>query len=191
MAEMTLIETFECNEVAHEPIEIAQEAVSIIDELGLTGQRDFIAKPGDKMTTRAPYRVMTQDEIGVYSTLCPDEVEIKRYNGSPIPLRVLQVAAHAMQVIPGLTIEVWDKTQAVVKDPVLVGKVGDRWSANYKVYILARWGAELEAFSILRNKAVAMIRDRLRDEAKTLLATLDNATVDNLLALRRSSVPSV
>lgn len=192
MAEMTIVETFECHEVAHEPIEIAQEAVSIIDELGLTGQRNFIAKPGDKMTTRAPYRTMTEEEIGVYSTLCPDQIEIERYNGSPMPLRVLQIAAHAKQTIPGLKLEVWDKKQMFVKDPVLVGKIGgSRWSSDYKVYILARWGSELEAFAILRDKAIASIRERLRDEAKSLLSMIDTVSSENLLTNRESKVPSL
>lgn len=82
-----LVETFELEEVAEQPPELEAEAVALIEKLGLDGQQ-----------TRIPYRKMTEEETFVYGILCPMRTPLKKYKEGPIPLRVLQVAAHATDV---------------------------------------------------------------------------------------------
>src|SRR4051812_6016244 len=95
MAETMHVETFECGEVSHEPTEASEEAIGIIEALGLQGQKTFVASRDGKMPARVPYRLMTAEEVAVYATLCPVAKCIRDYDSSPIPLRVLQIAAHA------------------------------------------------------------------------------------------------
>ena len=38
------VETFECQETAAEPIEMAEEAINLIEEMGLEGQQSLVGK---------------------------------------------------------------------------------------------------------------------------------------------------
>jgi hypothetical protein len=165
------IETFECSETAAEPIEASEEAIRLLEELGLSGQQELVRPKAEKPAARCPYREMTQEEFFAYSVLCPKKVNITKYDASPIPLRVLQVAAHANSLEIFHELEVWDRENVELKDPVLVayGK-GDSW--NRKRYILARWGEVLETFSVLLKRAVDAKREQLVAEAKAAAADI-------------------
>lgn len=171
------VETFECAETAAEPIEASEEAIRLIQEMGLDGQHELVTRP-DKSNhdSRCPYREMTQDEAFVYGVLCPSHTSIGRYSASPLPLRVLQVAAHAKSLGVFKEIEVWDKIGQDLKDPVLVGvttkKMGSgtsTWNSDVR-YILARWGEELETFSTLLKRAIAKKREKIASALKKIKA---------------------
>lgn len=167
------VETFECAEVAAEPIEASEEAIRLIDEMGLAGQRELVTLGKAGHETRSPYREMLNDEVAVYSILCPQRTDLAKYNASPIPLRVLQVAAHAVTVIPGCRLRVWDRAEAAVKDPVLVAETGKYdWSAD-KRFILARWGEELETFVTLAKRAAAAKREFVTAKLRGLTSKVD------------------
>lgn len=156
------VETFECPEVASEPIEACEEAIRIAEELGLTGQLEMCRKrEGDDRGTRCPYREMTDEELFTYKVLCPESVDASKYSASPIPLRVLQVFSHAKTIPQFKKFEIWDRVSMEIKDPVLVAFNGDRWSSSTKAFILARWGAELETFITLRQRAFDVMRKRV------------------------------
>lgn len=165
------VETFEClEEVVDEQGNIAvesnEEALALVEQLGLTGQKSLnetVKEPG----TRFPYREMTRIEAGVYRALCPRVSKLAEYSSSPIPLRVLQVAAHAQGMFDEL--HVWSAESAAVKDPVLVGtrKSKEQWSGRTQ-YILARWGEVLEDFEALAQKAVAKLRNEKRQAAQSI-----------------------
>lgn len=185
------IETFECTETAEEPIELSEEAAELIERMGLTGQASFI-KRDDKgsVESRCPYRLMTEEEISVYRTLCPSEVKIEKYDAAPIPVRVLQIAAHAKQVIPGVSLLVWDKEKNEVKDPVLVGCTGYEWSPD-KTYILARWGEQLDTFATLFDMASKAVKGRLEADAKKLLSYLSAVHPSQILKHREFKFPEL
>ncbi len=153
-----LVETYECEETATETPELADEAMAIIDKLELTGQREMSARKdaGD----RCPYRKMEADEMFIFGELCPQKTELKKYADSPIPIRVLQIAAHATDYFDNLV--VWHPSAAAEKDPVLVGmkkpKTGE-W--RQEAFILARWGSVLEEMPALTKKALAAYRARI------------------------------
>lgn len=158
------IETFECSETAHEPIEAAEEAIALMEELGLAGQQELIRPKGDKPAARCPYREITKEEAFAYSVLCPTHVALERYKASPIPLRVLQVAAHAKSLGLFKSLEVWDRESVEIKDPVLVAIAENKeryWERT--TYILARWGEELETFSVLLKRAINAKREQFTD----------------------------
>lgn len=160
------VESFECVETASEPIEATEEVKALIEELGLDGQLERISKDKNGNVKRSPYREMTEEETFVYQELCPEKSKIENYTATPIPLRVLQIAAHAKQVIPGCRLIVWDKAKHDVKDPVLVAETGKEYSTD-KRFILARWGDELETFSTLMSRAISAKRMRLISELKS------------------------
>lgn len=170
------VETFECQETASEPIEASEEAQEIIDELNLEGQRTFMAQSKEAQTMRCPYRRITADEWAVYKTLCPESDSLQQYRRSPVPLRVLQVAAHAFKVLQPtkpdakVRIKIWDRESAKIHDPVMVAFVGEYDFSADDCFILARWGTELEAFAILARKAAEMIRTKAIADIEEALA---------------------
>lgn len=179
------VETFECYETAAEPIEATEEAVALIEQLGLHGQLELVRPKSDEgvHATRCPYREMTAEEIFVYGVLCPDQAKLHQYKAGPIPLRVLQVAAHAQSLGMFSHLEVWDRASVTVKDPVLVGCIMDRtysWMVG-KRFILARWGEVLETFSVLRTRALGSHKETLIQQAKSLLSRVENATDAELM----------
>jgi len=132
------------------------EAVVLIESLGLAGQRKLLVKIGDAdAPIRNPYRQMTQAERNIYGVMCPKVVELSEYEEGPIPIRVLQVAAHAKEFFPRL--EVWCDPGSR-DDPLLVG--ADHTSTySVKVrHLLARWGDVLYSMDELIAKAVPRIR---------------------------------
>jgi hypothetical protein len=174
------VETFECSETAAEPIEACEEAISLIETMGLAGQLDLV-KPEtlESRGSRCPYMEMTAEQFFVFVTVCPTRIDVKRYSRTPIPLRALQVLEHAKSLGIFNEFEVWDLENIADKDPVLVGVT---WQPNRtwdrKYFALARWGEELESWPILVRKATDIARDKyfatLRAVAAQAKAMLDN-----------------
>lgn len=165
------VETFECVETAAEPIEACEEAISLIERLGIDGQRELLKPRADgDQPSRCPYRHMRPEEQIVYGLLCPERVPLKRYRASPIPLRVLQIAAHAMETGVIKSLWVWDKASIQTKDPVLVGSTseGGYEDWNSKRFVLARWGETLESWPTLVAQAMQAAKDRLASLASGL-----------------------
>jgi hypothetical protein len=179
------VETFECQETAAEPIEATEEAVRLMEEMGLAGQMELVRpKTDETFAARSPYRLITAEEQFVYSTLCPEKVRFERYNAGPIPLRVLQIAAHFKTLQLHKRLEVWDKVSSLVQDPVLVAHAHDEYEWNgdkRRTWILARWGEVLEAFSVLRKQAVAVHRESVIASAVSLVKRAECATDEELM----------
>jgi hypothetical protein len=154
------VETYEYHELAEETTEDVEQAKGLIDQLNLSGQKELLVKDG-----RQPYPQATAEQLFVFQTLCPVEEKLNSYSRTTIPLRVLQVAAHAKDLFEELL--VWDVAGAD-KDPVLVGANKNGWSKTY--FLLARWGEELEAWPILLKRALEKKRASLKDHAKSMAA---------------------
>jgi hypothetical protein len=138
------VETYECETVPTE--DCTDEARMLAEQLGAQGQGVFYQK--DRPV--AAYRKMTPEEFAVYKLLFPHKESIEKFSASPIPLRVLQVGAHAKELLTG-TLIVWH--QGVGKDdPILTLREGGEYGGTY--YLLARWGTALEEFSVLREQAI-------------------------------------
>lgn len=168
------VETFECTETMSEPAEASSEALELIEALGLEGQKKLCIKTPHQLDSRCPYREITADEFFVYATLCPERTPLNRYSASPVPLRVLQLAAHANQIDFIKRLEVWDRVSVQIKDPVLVGWTNQHdWyrsvGSDNRCYILARWGEELETFPVLVKRAMQVARENLIQSAEQVL----------------------
>lgn len=159
------VETYEVPEVMHDgSTECEAEAAALIESLGLEGQQSLIKKNSD---VRAPYRKMTLEEKTVYKAILPRSVALAKYSDGVIPLRVLQVAAHAKELYDH--VQVWCPENADDPDPLLVGLNGTDYSPR-ETFILARWGEVLVPFAELSKKACDMIRNARRNTIQTIMA---------------------
>ena len=184
------VETYEFGEVAAdgEPLEHDDESLQLIEQLGLEGQRKLIAGAGDE-ATRIPYRKMTKEESLVYEQLFTRKTPINDYADEPLPLRVLQVAAHAHDIFDSVV--VWHEPNADINDPILVGLKEEEIVTEQ--FILARWGAALAPFSELK-KAAGQVRRRelqhlaaqLQVKVTAFLNTVEACTSDEAaLSIRK------
>lgn len=163
------IETYEVTEMTTGQCEeIGQDAIDLIAQLGLKGQEKLVrAREAGGDTTQAvcPYRRMTAEELRVYGALMTRHQKMEEYSDGPIPLRILQVAAHAKSWYKRL--EVWCPEPGVLNsDPVLVGIQAGRHEWMDEPCLLARWGSELEPFEGLKEKAARMLRATWEAKAK-------------------------
>ena len=177
-----LVETFEQTEsLPNGETEGNEEAVRLIEELDLRGQKEFI-HPQTK--ERTPYREMTRKESRVYETLFPQRMKISEYRVSFIPLRILRVAAHAKNLGCYIEIEIWGGVTKPT-DPILVGVVqgAQNWEKTY--HILARWGEALASFEELFVRAIKVKRETVRFAAEKELGEVKNrlSSLDNDVAL--------
>lgn len=181
------VETFEQNEVVGGKIEDenSPEAFELIESLGLTGQRQMMGKKEEGVSVRCPYRAMTIRERRVYEAVFPKHVKLKEYQDSMIPLRILQVAAHANELDVYERLEVWCENSQP-KDPILVGIV-KKGESSEVMHILARWGDALESFSVTVDRAKAMLTEKYRTEAtkkklemEQILSTIDGFVEEHL-----------
>lgn len=161
------VETYEQIEVTSEPTAAPDaEAIALIEQLGLNGQRSLIApqEPGSKAAV-IPYARVTAEESDTYAVLFPTAVYAEDYDAGPIPVRVMQVIAHAREL--GLRCVIWYPSDAVRRDdPILVGYQKDsphgaRYLDRPKALLLARWGTALRPFPDLKREAAAIARESL------------------------------
>lgn len=170
------------------------EAMALIEQLGLKGQKELLTERevgGETVTTRNPYRLITAEERAIFMAIMPRRTKLDAYGDGPVPLRVLQVAAHATELFDLL--EVWHPAPGQ-SDPVLVGINGSAFMPR-ETFILARWGDELCSLDELRAKAIPVIRARMkaavakaRAEVATFEAGLDEKIEDFLHGATQSSV---
>jgi len=155
------VESYECQEVAAEPAEISEEAARLIAECGLEGQQAlYQPKTPEKTAGRVPYRRMTAEEEFVFKQLCPQTTPAKQYRDDAMPLRVLEIVAHAQSLDFFESVVVWHRESVNVQDPVLVGIHVPDPKANWTKhnYILARWAEALDEWPALVKQALGTWR---------------------------------
>src|ERR1700748_3525696 len=100
-----LVETFEVEESTDEMALMAADSdgIDLIEKLGLSGQKRFV---DSENVVRFPYRKMTKDEALVYGMLCPKQSQVENYSDGIMPLRILQIVAHARELnfLDGMTV---------------------------------------------------------------------------------------
>lgn len=177
------VETYEATEVYDGENENREEAAKLADKLGLQGQARYL---GTEEKSENPYRKMTREEWEVYNALCPRSCKIQEYSDGPIPLRILQVAAHATDLFD--KIMVLYPQSADIDDPVLFGLNGNEYSGER--FLLARWGNCLLPFSQLRDMASVHIKASImtkmqiiKSEVDSKLSVLEQMTGAQVLAI--------
>lgn len=169
------VETYETQIESHP--EACEESARLIAELGLLGQERLV---NPDTGSRAPYRTWTGEEFEVYGLLLTTHDAVEKFDGEPMPLRVLQVLAHAKSLGIYAGFYVWHN--AALKDPILLAYLPGEQHIAARYHILARWGDVFEEFPILRERAAkikaAQIRAKCHEwigKAQSKLAELDAA----------------
>lgn len=153
-----LVDTYETPEVNEGGIiECVSESIELIESLNLEGQRKLIKPDENGDSKRVPYPKMTKEQKAVIKAICPKESNLSDYSDQAIPLRVLQVAAHANEMFDRIL--VWHPENADEKDPYLIGRNGEGWG-DKEYYMLARWGEELLPWSEMTSKAAKILRGK-------------------------------
>ena len=190
-----VVEEFSIEEVKEATVEQCDEARALVEQLGLTGQARLYrkAEAGEVAPSILPYRKMTAQEKWVYEILLPTKSKLENYADGAIPLRVLQIAAHAQSLIPSLgddpwSLYVWHPKNADYKDPLLVMRKGIDWGAQ-EHYILARWGEELEEFGVMANKAKDIYKakcvaklEEARQQIEVWIKSADSKVLEHYLS---------
>lgn len=161
------VETYEIEDASSEASQLANDAAALelIEQLNLTGQKEQSNK---NTLSRSPYREMLQEEHIVFKALFDRSCPVEQYKAGIIPLRVLQVIAHAKQLGLYRKLEVWYPRTARVDDPVLVGFVGPN-DYTGEWYLLARWGKALLPFEQLKKEAMELLRAERIEAAKEVI----------------------
>lgn len=166
------IETYEIEPESTEIASLAAdgEARMLCEHLGLTGQLSLSA---NESHTTFPYRVMTLTEQRVFDIHCPNQTRLADYKSDAIPVRVLQVAAHATNTGFLHHIKVWHSNDAKL-DPVLVG-----YKTEYSgpLYLLARWGQVQKNFETLLEEAKTLWMKKRVANLKKALKELETCLV--------------
>lgn len=160
------IETFEIEEHDDASPQVEAEAVELIKALKLEGQESLVVKEA-KVPLRIQYPEMTEQELVVYEALFPTKTPVQKYSAGIMPVRVLQVVAHAQEQFE--RVEVWHK-KVRDPDPILVGWAGQQY--RQKPYLLARWGEALQPFKALVDEARTVIRERWTSRLKHNIAQM-------------------
>ena len=169
------IEEFTTDEVTSEgEVESKEQVQALVEQLDLGGQKKFFES--DQTASKFCYRKMTMQEFVVYDAICPQKTKLAAYGDSVIPLRVLQIAAHANSLNFFADLVVWHPTNADSRDPILVGvqSTKNQWGGHDdSQYLLARWGTELLAFTECIEQARKIITTRLRTDLQEAKAQVD------------------
>lgn len=167
-------------------------AIALIDKLGLDGQRELVLRTEDK-SERMPYRRMTAEEKWVYEKFLPNKTTLKEYKRDTIPLRVLQIAAHATELNCFNEIKVWYPKDYT--DPLLVGYI-KQGQYNFDEYMLARWGESLRPYKEIKEFVGELFKSQYKGKIKELqklfeggLAAIEEMTVDAIID-KGMSLPS-
>jgi len=185
------VETFECDETASESHpECESVAMELVESMGLAGQQQLYGKSDAEKPKRTPYRKMTADEAFVYGQICPQKTKLEKYAECPIPLRVLQVAAHAKSFGLFEELWVWHRASPAIKDPVLMGIGPGDESWRKSTFILARWGEALDEWPALVRQAVGIWRtctiaalNKIIKQAQADLSDVKSADQDPQIAM--------
>ncbi len=147
------VETYEIEELVtgRDATEVEEEALLLIEQLDLGGQRTLITTDEDDGTrARIPYPKLSDHEQAVYHTRFPVAVDVAGYDVGIIPVRVLQVVAHAREQFD--LIQVWHN-KAIDPDPLLIGIL------KHEPFLLARWGEALVPFSRIVEEAREFLKE--------------------------------
>ena len=186
-----LVETYETPEVDENgTVECEAEALELIESLDLDGQRALTKQGEDGELIRVPYPKMSKEQKVVLKALFPKSTELPKYSDQAIPLRVLQVAAHAKDLFDCLL--VWHPENADEKDPYLIGRNGTEYGSN-ELYMLARWGDELKPWGEMVDKAANIIRGsrlmclrKALSETKSAIEATEEATPEVVIGLHQN-----
>jgi len=108
----------ELNDIVFQ-VEALDEWKQIVSDLGMECQSKFV----EKSESPIPYPYINNGMEVIFKTLCPSEVDFKKYDKTPIPLEVMRQIAFSVKERHFQEIKIWfdDKTP----DPFAIGVAKD------------------------------------------------------------------
>jgi hypothetical protein len=178
------VETFEINEHLENHLEINDEQLKLIEELGLEGQKTLIGESSNK--TLCMYPQVTEEQSFIIKTLCPKKFNFKDYKRMQIPLRVMQVIAHVIQENYFDHLCIFDKKEEAIKDPFLLGVKGDWHRGEY--FLLARWGEELLSWKELAIEAKNLWAEKRKIMVSKIIREMNESDASYHVAIQKPSL---
>jgi len=156
------------------------EATELFNELVTKLELDGQANLHKDSKKPIPFPRMKTGEMRVYRVHCPQTEDVTKYSGDTIPLRVLSLIALAREQKYFGYMEVWHALDK--PDPILVGYTGgSRWAAASEgPFLIARWGDELETFSILKEQAKTLLLESWKSKLSSALQGAESSVVEYL-----------
>lgn len=159
-----LIEDYVVKEMDTEGMESDPLAMEIIDRMNLANQ---LTSSG-----RISFNTLTKDQQFVINNLFPSYTTVVDYKEC-IPLRILELYERYHDDYEHWIIR--HVPPAEVIDPILIAYNGSEWTGkgsinSTEVYLVARWGDALEAWSSLYDKAKVVWRQRMRTKLQIILS---------------------
>lgn len=121
-----------------------------------------------------PFPNLSKAEIHTWETYCPQKTDLKEYK-QVIPIEVIRLAEEIKKRNYFYKIQVWEENKEEV-DPVMIGVFKGDYSSP--LYLLARWGAALKPYEVIRDIAKKMWKEnktaRLNEEIKKAQRQLED-----------------
>jgi|GEM_PF-2492088 len=177
LKKINMVETFIIEDTKDLITDVAQldEWKTKCEELGLENQLNLVG--GEKDSSPIPFEHLNTSMLRMWSTLCPRNYSYREYDKTPIPLEVLSLIALCEKEKYFKHLRIWADDQA--PDPVLIGHNYDKYPSTTNddnMYIIARWGAEIEPIDCLMQKAIERKSNEYRfkqDEAMKKMEILN------------------
>jgi hypothetical protein len=164
--------------------EVTAEWTQLVKDLGMEGQLKLIEpKSSGEIKNPSPYIHMNAKAERVFSIICPQVIDYKRYDKSTIPREVLKEIALAEKEKYFDKICIWYDDAS--PDPLVVGYIKEG-SYSYIKHMIARFGDEILPFDELEVKATNRLHKRMVEKLTAELASVQ-LTVDNFMNPSRGS----
>lgn len=162
----------ELQEMVQNP-EVEEEWLALVEELGLEGQSKLVSKrEGTEVNKKAsPYIHLNKKYANIFSILCPEVVDYKKYDKTTIPREVLKEIALCEKEGYFDAIKIWYDDSS--PDPLVVGYIKDG-SYNTIRHIIARFGDEVLPFEMLEEKAEIRLKKNIKAQLENALNGLDS-----------------
>lgn len=148
------------------------EALALIEELGLKGQRQLNAGPDDEEIERNHYGKLSYEQQVIIYYLFPKIYKLENYNDAPIPLRILKEIKFCKDMFKDLY--VCYAPPCDILDPILIGhnhcSIYEPKNQLEHFHIIARWGDALKPWNELFKDAIAKASLEFHSELKSIIA---------------------
>lgn len=185
------VEIYDERETSIDGPEPDEEALALIEELGLTAQ----VEDGGRITYPEP----TEAQAMVLMALFPTVTRVDRYDAGAIPLRVLKEIRSFRSEHHGTDLYVCHQPPAKIDDPVLVSYSGTLYGSDTeslfrfggKVRLVARWGDALRPWAELYDDAMQVVGKRLDDMAEKIMSIADRVRKGRVAVSRMPEISNL
>lgn len=183
--------------------EPTDEAVALLQELGLTNQLSIVKKADKEVTERVTHPTPTDIQRLVMEGLFPSATKLEDYRVGCIPLRVLKEIKVYKQEHPDHVIVIRHVKNNQMKDPIVIAytRPEHKWMATHEnpgsswseFRMIARWGDGLEDWNTLYKKAKKVISEGTLEALNEIISkcTIAKQMIQSGIMPKNSNTPTV